>query len=232
MSPETLLAQFYKAGVRKSSVADFITDQDKSKLLDYLRRTYGGKTAGETKTKITLTRKSTTDFEVTKLNKRDASGCHFELRKKRLLVRRPMDWIPLWELDSRDKINSVLSQFENQFPWRLVNLKDWMNISATKRAELREVAKTFPRASAILKYLDNRMYAIKIDKERQGDDLSKGRSSPKPMSLITTKPAVCGSPVPLSAEQQRVKDELEALEREEIRGIIDAHFDVGSMIKE
>ena len=49
----TLLEQLQKAGVAKSKADDLLAEQDKSRLLDYLRRSHG---EVDSKTKITLTR--------------------------------------------------------------------------------------------------------------------------------------------------------------------------------
>ncbi len=56
-----LLEQLGKAGVGKQGNNDALTDQDKAKLLDYLRRAHGD----ESKTKITLTRKQTSEIKAT-----------------------------------------------------------------------------------------------------------------------------------------------------------------------
>ncbi len=56
------------------------------------------------------------------------------------------------------------------------------------------------------------------------------REVAKPPSLVTNSP-MRGKQVPLSPEQERAKKELEALEREEERGLIDTHFDMAGMLK-
>src|SRR6185436_7433972 len=60
------------------------TEQDKTRLLDYLRRQHG---AGDAKKRITLTRKQTTEIKAA-----DSTGkartIQVEVRKKRVLVRR------------------------------------------------------------------------------------------------------------------------------------------------
>jgi hypothetical protein len=63
--------------------ADALTDQDKAKLLDYLRRAHGD----ESKTKITLTRKQTSEIKATDSHGR-ARTVQVEVRKKRVLVKR------------------------------------------------------------------------------------------------------------------------------------------------
>ena len=84
MSAETVLEQLNKAGVVKGSANDLLTEPDKSRLLDYLRRAHG---AADTKTKITLTRRETSEIRA-----QDAQGksrtVQVEVRKKRVLVKR------------------------------------------------------------------------------------------------------------------------------------------------
>jgi translation initiation factor IF-2 len=84
MPAASLLEQLAKAGVGKKGETDLLSDADKTKLLDYLRKSHG---ATESKSKITLTRKQTTEIK-----KSDASGkartIQVEVRKKRVFVKR------------------------------------------------------------------------------------------------------------------------------------------------
>ncbi len=84
VKPAVLLEQLKAAGVEKRLVDDTLTEQDKTRLLEYLRRAHG---ATDAKTKITLTRKQTTEIK-----KADASGksrtIQVEVRKKRVFVKR------------------------------------------------------------------------------------------------------------------------------------------------
>jgi translation initiation factor IF-2 len=83
---ELLLEQLKSAGVNKAAHDDELTEQDKTSLLDYLRKEHG---AEEPKNKITLTRKQSTEIKKT-----DSSGkartIQVEVRKKRVLVRRDL----------------------------------------------------------------------------------------------------------------------------------------------
>ncbi|HEX4927057.1 MAG TPA: translation initiation factor IF-2 [Burkholderiales bacterium] len=82
--PSVLIEQLRAAGVEKRAPEDSLTEQDKSRLLDYLRRTHG---SAEAKNKITLTRKQTSE-----IRKTDATGKYrtvqVEVRKKRVFVKR------------------------------------------------------------------------------------------------------------------------------------------------
>jgi len=60
MQAATLLEQLQKAGVAKSKADDVLSEQDKSRLLDYLRRSHG---VGDAKTKITLKRKESSEIK-------------------------------------------------------------------------------------------------------------------------------------------------------------------------
>src|SRR5436190_1716243 len=82
--PSVLLEQLRAAGVEKRQADDSLSESDKSRLLDYLRRHHG---SGDSKTKITLTRKQTSE-----IRKTDATGKYrtvqVEVRKKRVFVKR------------------------------------------------------------------------------------------------------------------------------------------------
>ena len=80
-----LIEQLQAAGVSKALAEDTpLTEKDKTQLLEHLRKAHG---AGESKQKITLTRRQTTEIK-----KSDSMGksrtIHVEVRKKRVLVKR------------------------------------------------------------------------------------------------------------------------------------------------
>jgi len=78
-----LLEQLQAAGVMKKAGEDPVTEQDKTRLLDYLREVHGNK---DEKKKITLTRKQTTEIK-----RADSTGkartIQVEVRKKRTFVK-------------------------------------------------------------------------------------------------------------------------------------------------
>ena len=85
LPPALLIEQLQAAGVaRVLSTDTALTEKDKTQLLDYLRQSHGAK---ESKQKITLTRRQTTEIK-----KSDATGksrtIQVEVRKKRVLVKR------------------------------------------------------------------------------------------------------------------------------------------------
>ncbi|MBX7021018.1 translation initiation factor IF-2, partial [Providencia rettgeri] len=83
MPANVLLEQLRSAGIELKSVDDAITDSDKAKLLESLRRSHGSQ-AGN---KITLTRRQTSE-----IRQDDGSGrsrtIQVETRKKRVFVKR------------------------------------------------------------------------------------------------------------------------------------------------
>jgi translation initiation factor IF-2 len=83
--PTVLLEQLRAAGVEKRAPDDSLTETDKSRLLEYLRRAHG---SAEPKNKITLTRRQTSEI----IKKSDTSGkartIQVEVRKKRVFVKR------------------------------------------------------------------------------------------------------------------------------------------------
>ena len=80
-----LVEQLQAAGVDKAGAGDTASEQDKARLLEYLRKSHGA--AASDKKKITLTRKSTSEIK-----QADSSGkartIQVEVRKKRVLVQR------------------------------------------------------------------------------------------------------------------------------------------------
>ncbi len=92
-----LLEQLQSAGVTKQSADDALTENDKERLLDYLRTSHGTVPSAERK-KITLVKKSTTEIK-----QADSSGrartIQVEVRKKRVFVKRD-DLAPGVEEDS------------------------------------------------------------------------------------------------------------------------------------
>ena len=86
LQPELLLEQLRAAGVTKALTPDAaLTEKDKTQLLDYLREAHGAK---ESKQKITLTRRQTTEIKKADATTGKARTIQVEVRKKRVLVKR------------------------------------------------------------------------------------------------------------------------------------------------
>jgi translation initiation factor IF-2 len=84
MPAAVLLEQLKRAGVEKTGPTDLLTEQDKARLLEYLRRSHGD---SQPKGKITLTRKQTSEIRATDSTGR-ARTVQVEVRKKRTFVKR------------------------------------------------------------------------------------------------------------------------------------------------
>ena len=90
MPASVLLEQLQKAGVDKAKESDLLSEQDKSRLLDFLRRAHGDTAS---KSKITLTRKQTSEIRATDATGR-ARTVQVEVRKKRTFVKRDEAPVP------------------------------------------------------------------------------------------------------------------------------------------
>ncbi|MGB8436066.1 MAG: translation initiation factor IF-2 associated domain-containing protein, partial [Burkholderiales bacterium] len=136
VKPQVLLEQLRAAGVNKKVADDLLSEQDKTKLLEYLRKSHG---AGESKTKITLTRK-----ETSAIRKADSSGksrtIQVEVRKKRVFVKRdatetaapPVPEIP----EAPPAPAPVIDQHETEL--REAEMRRQEELTARQAAELAE----------------------------------------------------------------------------------------------
>ncbi|HRK57320.1 MAG TPA: translation initiation factor IF-2 associated domain-containing protein, partial [Burkholderiaceae bacterium] len=86
LPPRVLLEQLKAAGVVKKTETDALSEEDKARLLESLRKAHGGSETAQ-KRKITLTRKQTSEIK-----QADATGkartIQVEVRKKRVFVKR------------------------------------------------------------------------------------------------------------------------------------------------
>ncbi|MDR0577685.1 MAG: translation initiation factor IF-2 [Candidatus Accumulibacter sp.] len=107
-----LLKQLQLADVVKNRADDLLTEQDKARLLDYLRRARGGV---EAKTKITLTRKETSEIRA-----QDAHGksrtVQVEVRKKRVLVKRDPAELRVEALAAKEAVAPVQEPVQEPVP--------------------------------------------------------------------------------------------------------------------
>ena len=85
-SAAALLEQLQAAGVGKATPEDIITESDKTRLLDYLKRSHG-QADDSARKKITLTKRETSE-----IRQADSTGktrtVQVEVRKKRVLIKR------------------------------------------------------------------------------------------------------------------------------------------------
>ena len=85
MPATALLEQLAAAGLAGKREGDKLSEQDKTRLLDYLRKQHGA--AADAKKRITLTRKQTSEIKAAGSTGK-ARTIQVEVRKKRVLVRR------------------------------------------------------------------------------------------------------------------------------------------------
>ncbi|HVK56591.1 MAG TPA: translation initiation factor IF-2 [Burkholderiales bacterium] len=130
-----LLEQLRAAGLNKTRAEDPLTEQDKAKLLDYLREMHGHKED----TKITLTRKQTTEIK-----KSDSTGrartIQVEVRKKRVLVKRDATDVPVVEAEPEVKLQIVPVIDDEQLKKREEEARRQAELIARQSAEAGEKA--------------------------------------------------------------------------------------------
>ncbi|MBA4142901.1 MAG: translation initiation factor IF-2 [Nitrosospira sp.] len=81
--PAVLLEQLQAAGVSKRLTEDYLTEEDKTQLLDYLRKIHGAK---EEKGRISLPRRQTSEIKKS-IGPGKARSIQVEVRKKRVFVK-------------------------------------------------------------------------------------------------------------------------------------------------
>src|SRR3974390_2883816 len=133
VQPAVLLEQLRAAGVTKSLEGDLLSDQDKARLLDYLRKSHGQ--AGEGKNRITLTRRQTTEIK-----KSDSSGkartIQVEVRKKRVFVKRDASEAPVPGVEAAAAAVLETDGVQAEPPVEVVPVVD--ELAVRQEAELRE----------------------------------------------------------------------------------------------
>ena len=139
-----LLEQLRAAGVNKAAAEDSLTEQDKTQLLDYLRRAHGAK---ESKNKITLTRKETTEIK-----KADSTGkartIQVEVRKKRVFVKRDaVEAAPVEAAPVKKKAKSKLH--ETEVAKREEEARKQAALIARQSADIREKQEKAQRRQAV-----------------------------------------------------------------------------------
>ena len=146
MPPRALIEQLAKAGVIKKSGNDTLTEQDKTRLLEFLRKSHGETTP---KAKITLTRKQTSEIKAA-----DSSGkartIQVEVRKKRTFVKREAEVVveaPVAEVPPAAPTPVVVVDAE-QTALREQEARRQAELAAIQAAELKEKQEREARARA------------------------------------------------------------------------------------
>ena len=149
MPPVALIEQLAKAGVVKKASTDTLTEQDKTRLLEFLRKSHG-ETAP--KAKITLTRKQTTEIKSA-----DSSGkartIQVEVRKKRTFIKRDTEMpveIPVVEavVSAAPTAPAALVIDAEQTALREQEAKRQAELAAIQAAELKEKQEREAKARA------------------------------------------------------------------------------------
>jgi translation initiation factor IF-2 len=149
MPATALLEQLAKAGVSKQATNDVLSEQDKARLLDYLRKAHG-ETAP--KAKITLTRKQTTEIKSA-----DSTGkartIQVEVRKKRTFVKRDAELAPEVVAPPPEVVPEVPVQKspvigKEQSALREAEAKRQAELAAIQAAEIKERQEREARAKA------------------------------------------------------------------------------------
>jgi translation initiation factor IF-2 len=164
MPPLALIEQLAKAGVVKQNSADTLSEQDKTRLLDFLRKSHG-ETAP--KAKITLTRKQTTEIKAA-----DSTGksrtIQVEVRKKRTFVKRDAEVAAEAPVDELPAANAPVVD-AGQVAMREAEAKRQAELAAIQAAELKEKqereAKARAEADARLAQLQAQAEAAEAEKQ-------------------------------------------------------------------
>ena len=170
-----LLEQLREAGVNKSLAQDELTAQDKTQLLEYLRRVHGAK---EQKDKITLTRKQTTEIK-----KSDSTGkartIQVEVRKKRVYVKRDVAESAVAEPEAQEvkpvvEIQEVIPVAETQVVMPAVEVQEVAPV-----AEVKEVppAPKEKKGAPVVRVLDEGQIALREKEARKQAELIARQSA-------------------------------------------------------
>ncbi|MCB5185430.1 translation initiation factor IF-2 [Methylobacillus gramineus] len=190
---ELLLEQLKGAGVNKLAYEDTLTEQDKTSLLEYLRKEHGGQAP---KDKITLTRK-----QVTEIKKSDSSGkartIQVEVRKKRVLVRRDS---PLDSVSEEEPLIEVLAE-------QPVEVAAELHVEPEIVAPVEVVAEIEPEvAEPVIEAVPQ-----VIEAEKAPEEVKAEESAPAPVPEKAVEPAVRTR---LTAKEIFGADELALREKE------------------
>jgi translation initiation factor IF-2 len=155
MPAGALLEQLSAAGVAAKKQGDTLTEQDKTRLLDYLRKQHGA--AGDGKKRITLTRKSTSEIKAA-----DSSGkartIQVEVRKKRVLVRREEGEAPV--------VAPVVEEAPKAAPAPVLTTEE----IAAREAEARQAQELIARQQEDLQKKQAEAVKRKTKKEREAEE--------------------------------------------------------------
>ncbi|MDR4518333.1 MAG: translation initiation factor IF-2 [Nitrosomonas sp.] len=191
--PTVLLEQLQAAGVNKLLADDNLTEQDKSQLLDYLRKTHGAK---ETKNKVTLTRRQTSE-----IRKSDSMGrartIQVEVRKKRVFTK------PSFDEGGEDK--SIKTEIKTKRRIAAEPVVDAEQM-ALREEEARKQAELIARQAAEVKRKQTRKKPESLAEEKAMTEA--------PAAEITEQIQTAKAPEhTLTEDEQTVEDKSEVVEK-------------------
>ncbi len=178
MAATQLLEQLAAAGVAGKQEGDSLSEGDKTRLLDYLRRQHG---AQEPKRKITLTRKQTSE-----IRQADSSGkartIQVEVRKKRVFVK-------------RDEVETpAAAPVEELVPAPVVPVLSAEEVAA-REEEARKTAELFARQQEEVQARQQREQAKKAAREAE-EAVAEGEGAvAEAPAKVAEAPVEAGQPV-------------------------------------
>jgi translation initiation factor IF-2 len=176
VQPATLLEQLRAAGVNKTLADDTLTEQDKTRLLEYLRRAHG---AAEPKNKITVTRKQTTEIK-----RADSFGksrtIQVEVRKKRVFMKRDT---PEAAPAPVEAVEAAPAVDEREVELREQEQRQAEELAARQAAE---VAEKQEREKRVAEQREAEQRAAEEAAKAATEDAQKGVAAPAPAPAATT----------------------------------------------
>ena len=167
MPAGTLVEQLTAAGVDGKQEGDKLTEHDKTRLLEYLRKQHGA--AAEPKKRITLTRKQTTEIKAA-----DSSGkartIQVEVRKKRVLVRREEEVAAAPAVIVDEPIEAVVEEIVEAPP--VIETPPVPEMQAAPE-ESAPVPAPVATSSAVPSHLSAKEIALREEESRKGQALQK-----------------------------------------------------------
>ena len=163
-SPAALLEQLQAAGVGKAKPEDIITESDKTRLLDYLKRSHG-QSDDSARKKITLTKRETSE-----IRQSDSTGktrtVQVEVRKKRVLVKRDEVESHAEGADAQEAAEAVAEQARREEEQR----REEAEALARQEAEARAAREAAEREEAERRA---RQEALEAEQRRQAELLAQ-----------------------------------------------------------
>lgn len=226
--PMALIEQLAKAGVVKQSSTDTLTEQDKARLLEFLRRAHG-ETAP--KSKITLTRKQTTEIKAT-----DATGkartVQVEVRKKRTFVKRDIEMpveAPAPEPAAKPAAPTAPVIDAEQAALREAEAKRQAELAAIQAAELKEKQEREAKAAAARAAAEARL--AQREAQQPESTATPATTAEAGVSGTLHKPAAAAKPTEAPRKAEKKEKGAQAVPKgEEVRsrrGGLKTRGDVG-----